>query len=68
MILRNLGIQRFLRASSSLIIAGLVVEIASLFWFHPLSFVLFVFVGALLIALGVIVYLASLVFAASPSA
>jgi phage shock protein PspC (stress-responsive transcriptional regulator) len=41
------------------------VEIVSLLWFHPLSFVLFAFVGATLIGLGILVYLASLVFAAS---
>jgi hypothetical protein len=66
--LRAIGIQRFLRASSALIILGLLVEIVSLLWFHPLSFVLFIFVGATLIGLGIVVYLISLVFAASPSA
>jgi phage shock protein PspC (stress-responsive transcriptional regulator) len=37
----------------------------SLLWFHPLSFVLFAFVGATLIGLGIVVYLISLVFAIS---
>ncbi|MGH9731181.1 MAG: hypothetical protein ACRD4A_05720 [Candidatus Acidiferrales bacterium] len=41
------------------------MEIASLLWFHPLSFVLFAFAGASLIGLGIVVYLASLVFVAS---
>ncbi|MFZ0736569.1 MAG: hypothetical protein WAM96_05695 [Candidatus Acidiferrales bacterium] len=63
-----IGIRRFLQVSSSLIILGLLVEIASLLWFHPLSFVLFAFVGASLIGLGILVYLASLVFAVSPPA
>ncbi|MGB6430223.1 MAG: hypothetical protein WBF06_06530 [Candidatus Acidiferrales bacterium] len=49
-----------------MIILGLLVEIVSLLWFHPLSFVLFAFVGATLIGLGILVYLASLVFAVSP--
>jgi uncharacterized membrane protein YdcZ (DUF606 family) len=61
-----IGICRFLQVSSSLIIMGLLVEIVSLLWFHPLAFVLFAFIGATLIGLGIVVYLASLVFAASP--
>lgn len=60
---RAIGIQRFLKVSSVLIIAGLLAEIVSLLWFHPLSFVLFAFVGASLIGLGIMVYLVSLVFA-----
>ncbi len=66
MTFRNLGFKWLLRVSSALIIVGLLVEIASLLWFHPLSFVLFAFVGASLIGLGIVVYLASLVFVASP--
>ncbi len=62
----QIGIRRLLRIASGLIILGLGLEIISLLWFHPLSFVLFAFVAAALIALGVLVYLASLVFAASP--
>jgi hypothetical protein len=66
--LRAVGIHGLLRASSALIILGLLVEIVSLLWFHPLSFVLFIFVGATLIGLGIVVYLISLVFAVSPPA
>jgi hypothetical protein len=66
--LRAIGIRRFLQVSSGLIILGLLVEIVSLLWFHPLSFLLFVFVGVVLIGLGIVVYLISLVFAVSPSA
>jgi hypothetical protein len=63
--LRAIGMRKFLRISSALIILGLLVEIVSLVWFHPLAFVLFVFVGASLIGLGILVYLASLVFSVS---
>jgi hypothetical protein len=66
--LRTIGIRRFLQVSSSLIILGLLVELVSLLWFHPLSFVLFVFVGATFIGLGIVVYLVSLVFAVFPPA
>jgi hypothetical protein len=63
--LRAVGIRRFLQVSSGLIILGLLVEIVSLLWLHPLSFLLFAFVGVVLIGLGIVVYLISLVFAVS---
>jgi hypothetical protein len=66
--LNEIGIRRFLQFSSTLVIAGLLLEIVSLLWFHPLSFVLFAFVAATLIGLGILVYLVSLVFVATPSA
>ena len=47
---------------------GLLVEILTLLWFHPLSFVLFLFLGVILIGLGIAVYLLSLVFVVSVSA
>jgi hypothetical protein len=43
---------------------GLVLEIVSLLWFRPLSFVLFAFLAASLIGLGILVHLVSLVFVA----
>jgi hypothetical protein len=66
--LGEIGIRRLLRVSSGLVIAGLLLEIVSLLWFHPLSFVLFAFVAATLIGLGIVVYLVSLVFVVTPSA
>jgi hypothetical protein len=66
--LSEIGIRRLLQVSSALVIVGLALEIVSLLWFHPLSFVLFAFVAASLIGLGVLVYLASLAFAGAPPA
>lgn len=66
--LSELGIRRLLRIATVLIILGLIVEIISLLWIHPLAFVLFAFAGASLIGLGILVYLASLVFAIIPRA
>jgi hypothetical protein len=66
--LRVIGIQRLLQVSSGLVILGLLIEIVSLLWFHPLSFVLFIFAGATIMGLGIVVYLISLVFAVSPPA
>jgi hypothetical protein len=62
----EIGMGRFLRISSGLVILGLVLEIVSLLWFHPLSFVLFAFLAASAVALGILVYLVSLVFVAPP--
>jgi hypothetical protein len=64
----QIGEQRLLQVSSALIILGLLVEIVTLLWFHPLSFVFFAFAGASLIGLGILVYLASIVFGAIPAA
>lgn len=65
--LSEIGIRRLLQVSSGLVILGLLLEIVSLLWFHPLSFVLFAFVATALIGLGILVYLVSLVFVAPPA-
>jgi hypothetical protein len=64
--LSQLSMKRLMRISSALIVGGFCVEIISLFWFHPLSFVLFAFVAAVLVGVGVLIVLASLVFVVSP--
>jgi hypothetical protein len=64
----EIGMGRLLRVSSGLVILGLLLEIVSLLWFHPLSFVLFAFLAAALIGLGIVVYLVSLLFVAPPPA
>jgi hypothetical protein len=61
----GIGMNRLLRASSLLVIAGLLAEVVSILWFHPLAFVLFVFVAASLTSMGILIFLASLVFVAS---
>ena len=62
----EIGMRRFLRASSALVILGLLIEVVSLLWFHPLSFVMFAFLAASLTGVGTLVFLVSLVFAAAP--
>lgn len=57
---------KVLRIASALIVLGLLVELISLAWIHPLAFALFAFVGICLIGLGILIYLASLVFVVSP--
>lgn len=50
-------IDRQLRLCASLVVAGLLIELLSLFWSHPTSFLFFIGAGGLLLAAGVIFYL-----------
>ena len=45
-----------LSRSGTLVAAGLLVEALSLFWNHPTAFLLFVFVGAGLVVVGIALY------------
>lgn len=58
-------IEKRIRLSGLLLIAGLLVELASLHWSHPTAFLFFLLLGGLLMAAGVVVYLLSLVSAES---
>jgi len=55
----NLGHR--LRISGTLLILGLLTEIISLFWNHPLSFIAFAGIGVACTGLGILVFLWSLV-------
>jgi hypothetical protein len=59
--------QRRVRTSGMLVLAGLLVELVSLVWSHPMTFILFLMPGTLLIALGILLYLFSLVSVDEPS-
>jgi hypothetical protein len=54
-------LEKRLRISGTLIIIGLVVELVTLYWSHPTAFLFFAGLGGSLIALGVLLYLISLV-------
>jgi len=56
-----LRLQRKLKLAGSLLGAGLVVEGLTLYWANPLSFLLFIAVGGLLITLGIVVFLKAVV-------
>lgn len=49
------------RLSGALIVSGLGIELITLFWNHPVSFFLFLCVGALLVGAGMLLYLWSVV-------
>ena len=51
------GLAGRLQVSAALIVAGLGVELATLFWNHPVSFFLFVVPGAGLVTAGMALYL-----------
>jgi hypothetical protein len=53
--------ERRLQLSGILLILGLLVEALCLLWTGPLAFVLFLGVGGLLLALGILLFLFSLV-------
>lgn len=56
-------LQRRLKIAAYLLIAGLIIEAVTLYWFSPLSFMLFMGVGGSLVVLGIIIYLLAIVAA-----
>ena len=56
-------LQRRLKIAAYLLIAGLIIEAITLYWFSPLSFMLFMGVGGSLVVLGIIIYLLAIVAA-----
>ena len=54
-------IENRLRVASVLVGSGLTVALVSMFWNHPLSFMLFLFVGMPVCAVGALMYLLAIV-------
>ncbi len=52
---------RRLRFAGLLLGLGLLIEAATLFWPHPTAFLVFLLLGGLLVAAGVLVYLFAIV-------
>lgn len=52
---------RRLKLAGLLVGLGLLIEAATLFWPHPTAFLAFLFLGGLLVAVGVVLYLFSIV-------
>ena len=59
--LKTISMERWLRIAGTLIMFGLLIELGSLLWSHPLAFVLFMAAGGLSIAAGIIAYLYALI-------
>jgi len=54
-------IERRIQISGSLVIAGMLVELLTLYWSHATAFLLFLTIGGALILGGIVLYLISLV-------
>jgi hypothetical protein len=52
---------RRLQGAGILSAAGLAVQLTTLFWSHPLAFVIFILLGGTLVGIGVLLYLFSIV-------
>lgn len=50
-----------LQLSGVLVAIGLAVEVVTLYWAHPLAFVLFIVLGGTLVGAGILLYLYSIV-------
>ena len=59
-------LERRLRLAGCLLIGGLIVELLTLRWAHPTSFLFFALLGGGLIGLGILLYLYALVTNAEP--
>jgi hypothetical protein len=60
-------VEKRLRLSGILIIAGLVIELVTLKWSHPTAFLIFLIAGGLLLFVGILMYLLTLVAASHPA-
>ena len=60
MILRS-GLERRIQISGILILLGLLIELGSLFYSRPTAFLIFMFLGGLCLAGGILLFLYSLV-------
>jgi hypothetical protein len=54
-------LQRKLKTAAYLLIPGLLVEVITLYWAHPTSFLLFISLGGILILAGIAIYLLAIV-------
>jgi hypothetical protein len=58
--------ERRVRLAALLELLGIAVEVVSLRWTHPTAFLLFVGIGGLLLAAGIILYLHTAVYVKAP--
>jgi hypothetical protein len=58
-------IERRIRYAGVLIAVGLIIQLITFIWVHPLAFMAFILISCPLIVLGILVYLVSIVGASS---
>jgi hypothetical protein len=61
-------VERRIKWASFLIVAGLLVQLASLLVVHPLAFMGFLMIGCPLVLAGIVLYLLSLIHEKEPEA
>jgi len=61
-------VERRIKWASFLIVAGLLVQLASLLVVHPLAFMGFLMIGCPLVLAGIVLYLLSLIHEKAPEA
>lgn len=54
-------IERRIRLAGLLIVLGLISQLVTFLWIHPLAFMAFLLLGCPLVAAGILIYLYSLV-------
>ncbi|MFN0109404.1 MAG: hypothetical protein ACKVZH_11175 [Blastocatellia bacterium] len=54
-------IEKRIRLAGLLLIAGLLVELITLRWSHPTAFLVFLLIGGTLMAVGILIFLYTLV-------
>lgn len=54
-------IERRIRLAGLLIALGLISQLVTFLWIHPLAFMAFLLIGCPLVAIGILLYLYSLV-------
>lgn len=54
-------IERRIRYAGILIAAGLITQLITFIWVHPLAFMAFILISCPLVAIGILLYLYSLV-------
>jgi hypothetical protein len=65
--LDNARLPRTFRLSGVLLVLGLLTEMLSLHWIHPLAFMGFIIVGGALLGVGVLLFLYSLLVMNHPT-
>lgn len=53
-------IERRIRWAGFLIAAGLIIQLITYIWIHPLAFMAFILISCPLVAIGILIYLYSL--------
>ena len=56
-----------LRIAGVLVLLGLLVEALTLWWSHPVAFLVFLFIGFPILLLGILLFLYSLISAQGPT-